>query len=172
MDDLGRQAGEPANGLLTLGEARLREVLGRFASGVTVVTSWHEGRPVGFTCRAFVELSLDPPLVAFAPALGSSTWPAIEAAGFFCVNFLADGQEALARVFATKGDAKFEGVGWSAGERGAPVIDGALAWLECSVEHSHECGDHMLVVGRVSAVGDRELQPLLYYRGGYGRFEP
>ena len=101
-------------------EARFREVLGRFPSGVTIVTAVDDGEPVGFTCQAFNSLSIDPPLVALAPGKSSTTWPRIARAGVFCVNVLSEDQQALARVFAVSGADKFSGVGWSKGPHGAP----------------------------------------------------
>ncbi len=92
--------------------ARFREVLGHFATGVTIVTAMEGDEPVGFTCQAFTSLSLDPPLVALAPGKNSTSWPRIAAAGSFCVNILADDQEALSRDFAVSGGDKFTGVGW------------------------------------------------------------
>jgi flavin reductase (DIM6/NTAB) family NADH-FMN oxidoreductase RutF len=150
--------------------ARFREVLGHFASGVTVVTASEDG-PVGFTCQAFAALSLDPPMVLLAPAKSSTSWPRIARAGAFCVNILAGDQEALARSFSVSGGDKFEGVAWrGAPVTGAPLLDGALAWAECRLEQIHESGDHELVTGRVLSLGVRDRQPLLFYRGGFGTF--
>jgi len=153
--------------------ARFREVLGHFATGVTVVTAVEGGEPVGFTCQAFAALSLEPPLVAMAPGKSSTSWPRIADAGQFCVNILSEGQEALCRDFAVSGGDKFAGVGWHPAANGAPVLDGALAWIECSFVRAHDAGDHELVVGRVQNMGvDLRGRPLIYYRGGFGRFEP
>jgi len=151
--------------------ARFREVLGHFATGVTIVTAMEDTEPVGFTCQAFTSLSLDPPLVALAPGKSSTSWPRIAAAGSFCVNILADDQEALSRDFAVSGGDKFTGVGWRPAANGAPVLDGALAWVECAFELAHDAGDHELVVGRVLDMGVNRGRPLVYYRGGFGRFE-
>ena len=155
-----------------LGEARLRQVLGRFASGVTVVTTQDHDGPWGFTCQAFTALSLSPALVAFAPARSSTTWPRIHASGVFCVNVLSETQEALGRAFATKdGAGKFEGVGWRAGVTGAPVLSDVLAWVECHLTGVHDVGDHLLAVGEVVELGTGGGRPLVFYRGGFGRFE-
>ncbi|HVA02172.1 MAG TPA: flavin reductase family protein [Acidimicrobiales bacterium] len=151
--------------------ARFREVLGHFATGVTIVTAMEGDEPVGFTCQAFTALSLDPPLVALAPGKNSTSWPRIAAAGSFCVNILAEDQEALSRDFAISGGDKFTGVGWHPAANGAPVLDGALAWVECDLELAHEAGDHELVIGRVRKMGVSRGRPLVYYRGGFGRFE-
>lgn len=153
--------------------ARYRQVLGHFATGVTVVTTASGGAPAGLAVNSFTSVSLAPPLIAFCVARTSSTWPRIEAAGAFCVNILAEDQEALCRVFATSGRDKFRGVGWRPAESGAPILAGALAWVDCFVEAEHPGGDHLIVVGRVREVGvGREGRPLVFYRGGYGRFEP
>ena len=154
--------------------ARFRQVLGHFASGITVITAVAGGsEPVGFTCQSFSSLSLDPPLVLFCPGKESSSWPRIRDAGHFAVNILAEDQEALCRTFATKGADKFRGAGWKpAPTTGAPVLQGVLAWIDCTLEAEHDGGDHLIVVGRVHGLEIvREGRPLLFYRGGYGRFE-
>jgi 3-hydroxy-9,10-secoandrosta-1,3,5(10)-triene-9,17-dione monooxygenase reductase component len=153
--------------------ARYRQVLGHFATGVTVVTTASAGVPAGLSVNSFTSVSLDPPLVAFCVARTSSTWPRIQAVGVFCVNILGEDQEDLCRVFATSSADKFRGVGWRAAESGAPILAGALAWIDCSVEAEHAAGDHLIVVGRVLELGvAHEGRPLVFYRGGYGRFEP
>jgi len=152
--------------------ARFREVLGHFASGVTVVTALPRGQePVGFTCQAFAALSLDPPMVLLAPGKSSTTWPRIAQAGAFCVNILAADQEALARSFAVSGADKFSGVVWEpAPETGAPLLEGVVAWVECRLGEIFDAGDHELVTGRVLSLGVRGGAPLLFYRGGFGTF--
>lgn len=152
---------------------RFREVLGHFPTGVTVVTAIDDDGPAGFTCQAFSSLSLEPPMVVLAPGKTSTSWPRIAAAGQFCVNILAEGQEALSRDFAVSGGDKFAGVGWHPAGNGAPVLDGVLAWIECSFVRAHDAGDHELVVGLVHDMGvEQRSRPLIYYRGGFGRFEP
>jgi 3-hydroxy-9,10-secoandrosta-1,3,5(10)-triene-9,17-dione monooxygenase reductase component len=124
------------------------------------------------TCQSFTSLSLDPPLVAFCPAKSSSSWPRIQPSKAFCVNVLTEDQEEVCRVFATKGADKFRGVGWRPGESGSPIIHESLAWIDCRIETIHEAGDHLIVVGRVLEMGASHAgKPLLFYRGGYGRFE-
>lgn len=152
--------------------ARFRDVLGHFASGITVVTAMEDGEPVGFTCQAFAALSLEPPMVVLAPAKTSTSWPRMVKAGAFCVNILADDQEDLCRTFAVSGADKFAHVGWHLGEVGTPVLDGALAWVECALAAVHDAGDHELVTGRVRALGVGPGSPLLFYRGGYRRLAP
>jgi flavin reductase (DIM6/NTAB) family NADH-FMN oxidoreductase RutF len=152
--------------------ARFREVLGHFATGVTIVTATDEGEPVGFTCQAFTSLSLDPPLVAIAPGKTSTSWPRIARAGEFCVNILAEPQEALSRDFAVPGGDKFTGVGWRPGRTGAPILDGVLAWIECRFLRAHDAGDHEIVLGLVLDMGVNKGRPLVFYRRGFGGFDP
>ncbi|HYB15750.1 MAG TPA: flavin reductase family protein [Streptosporangiaceae bacterium] len=143
-------------------------MLGHFCTGATVITAAGDAGPAGFACQAFAALSLEPPLVLFCPSRSSLTWPVIARAGHFCANLLADGQQELARGFGTSGRDKFAGVPWSSSPSGAPVLDGALTWVECAVQAVHEAGDHYLVVGRVTALGEcRAGRPLLFYRGRY-----
>lgn len=153
--------------------ARFRQVLGHFATGVTVVTTADEGEPAGLSVNSFTSVSLEPPLVAICVASVSRTWPRMRAMGSFCVNILAEDQEHLSRAFARRSTDKFRGVGWRPAESGAPILAGALAWLDCSVEAEHGAGDHVIVVGRVRDMGvAHDGGPLVFYRGGYGRFQP
>jgi 3-hydroxy-9,10-secoandrosta-1,3,5(10)-triene-9,17-dione monooxygenase reductase component len=149
-----------------------RATLGHFCSGITIVTAVGSDGPAGMTAQSFCALSLDPPLILVCPGKSSSSWPRIESAGTFCVNVLAEDQEELCRAFAAKGTDKFAGVGWSPGPfTGAPVLAGGLAWMECRMEQVLDGGDHAIVVGRVLDLQSREGRPLLFFRGGYGRFE-
>jgi len=152
-------------------EAHFKEVLGHFVTGVTVVTAIEDGQPVGFTCQSFTALSIDPPLVALAPAKSSTSWPKIAKAGAFCVNILSEHQEALCRVFAVSGGDKFVGVGWHPGPGGVPVLEGALAWVACELGTIHDAGDHELVTGRVQELGVSEGRPLLFYRAGFASLQ-
>lgn len=150
--------------------AHFRDVMGHFATGVTVVTALEGVEPVGFTCQSFTSLSLEPPMVALAPAKSSTSWPRIMKADAFCVNVLADDQEAICRNFAVSGSDKFVGVAWRSGVTGAPIIERSLAWVECELEIVHDAGDHELVVGRVISLNRGEGRPLLFYRGVFGSF--
>ena len=152
--------------------ARYRQVLGHFPTGVTVVTAATDDGPVGLCVGSFTSVSLDPPLVAFFAAKTSTTYPRIEASGQYCVNILGEDQEEEARVFASSGTDKFAGIGWRPSPAtGAPVLDDVLAWIDCRVETVHEAGDHWLNIGRVLdlEVG-REGGPLVFFRGGFGRY--
>jgi len=151
--------------------ATFRTVLGHFCSGITIVTAVDAGEPVGLTCQSFASVSLDPPLVLFVPARGSNSWPRIRHSGHFCANVLSEEQEELGRRFAVRGADKFAGVGWRPGPTGAPILDGCIAYVECDLDAVHEAGDHDIAVGRVVDLGvTGESGPLLFYRGGYGRF--
>jgi flavin reductase (DIM6/NTAB) family NADH-FMN oxidoreductase RutF len=147
----------------------LRDVLGHFASGVTVVTALTADGPAGFTCQSFSSLSLDPPLVAFAPARTSQTWPALRSIGRFCVNVLAEGQGTVSQNFARSGVDKFAGVAWSPSAHGSPVLDGVVAWIDGELWAEYDGGDHSIVVARVLDLGaDPGRRPLLFHRGTYG----
>jgi flavin reductase (DIM6/NTAB) family NADH-FMN oxidoreductase RutF len=147
----------------------MREVLGHFATGITVVTADTDDGPIGFTCQSFSSLSLDPPLVAFAPARTSHTWPQLRAIGRFCVNVLAEGQDDVSRNFARSGGDKFAGVSWTRSPHGSPVLDGVVAWIDGELWAEYDGGDHTIVVARVLDLGaDPDRRPLLYHRGAYG----
>jgi 3-hydroxy-9,10-secoandrosta-1,3,5(10)-triene-9,17-dione monooxygenase reductase component len=147
----------------------MRDVLGHFVSGVTVVTAMGADGPAGFTCQSFSSLSLDPPLVAFAPARTSTTWPRLREAGRFCINVLAQDQDGLSAQFARSGTDKFAGVPWAPSPSGSPVLDGVVAWIDVALEAEHDGGDHTIVVARVLDLGaDASRTPLLFHRGAYG----
>ncbi|MFP5020400.1 flavin reductase family protein [Pseudonocardia phyllosphaerae] len=146
----------------------MRETLGAFASGVVVVTATGEDGPIGFTCQSFSSLSLDPPLVSFAPSRSSSSWPRIRTVGTFCVNVLAADHEHHSDGFARSGVDKFAGVDWAPAPKGSPVLSGVGAWIECELWDEYDGGDHTIVAGKVLSLGtDPERMPLLFYRGGY-----
>jgi 3-hydroxy-9,10-secoandrosta-1,3,5(10)-triene-9,17-dione monooxygenase reductase component len=158
--------------LSTVDPGRLRDVLGRFASGVTVVTAVTDDGPIGFTCQAFSSLSLDPPLVVFAPARTSRTWPLLRGIGRFCVNVLAEEQTGLSARFAVSGIDKFAGVPWRPSRHGSPVLEGVVAWIDCRLWAEYEGGDHTLVAARVLDLGaDPVRRPLLFHGGVYGRLD-
>ncbi|MEU4033343.1 flavin reductase family protein [Streptomyces collinus] len=154
--------------------AVFRRVLGSFPTGVTVITAPAEAgedSPAGFACQSFSSLSLDPPLVCFMVGRASATWPRIASAGVFCVNVLSAGQDGLCRAFAVSGADKFAGVAYDAAPvSGAPRLAGAAAWIDCAVHAVHTGGDHLVVVGRVSALGaDGAADPLVFHRGRFAR---
>ncbi|MHB9860944.1 flavin reductase family protein [Streptomyces sp. YIM S03343] len=161
-------------------QAEFRDVLGRFATGVTVITApaaEGETGPAGFACQSFSSLSLHPPLVAFMVSRTSTTWPRIARAGVFCVNVLSADHASLCRGFAMSGTDKFAGVRHTPSPvSGAPRLTGAAAWIDCTVHAVHTGGDHLIVVGRVTALAapsDAEpADPLIFHRGGFTGLRP
>lgn len=148
-----------------------RRVLGHFPTGVVIVTAIDDGVPAGMSIGSFTSVSLDPPLIAILPAKTSVSWPRIAAADAFCVNVLNARQEALCRAFAASGTDKFGGVRWQPSASGAPLLEGALAWIDCSLEQVVEAGDHYIALGRVTALdtaADQATEPLVFFKGGYG----
>ncbi|MFJ5310161.1 flavin reductase family protein [Streptomyces sp. NPDC088350] len=157
-----------------LDQGAFRRVLGSFATGVTVITAPAAdggSGPAGFACQSFSSLSLDPPLVAFMVGRTSTTWPRIARAGVFCVNVLGAHQGELCRGFAISGTDKFAGVPYDASPAsGSPRLTGAAAWIDCTIHAVHTGGDHLIVVGRVDALGtpdDGGGAPLLFHRGRF-----
>ncbi len=145
-----------------------RDVLGHFASGVAVVTAAGPEGPLGFTCQSFVSLSLDPPLISFAPARTSRSWPLMRTSAAFCVNVLAEEQQDLGSAFARSGTDRFRGVPWSPGHGGAPLLEGACAWISCDLVHEYAGGDHTIVIGRVTdLMTESSREPLIFHRGRY-----
>jgi len=152
-------------------KAPMREVLGHFATGVTVITAMDEGGPTGFACQSFHALSLDPALVCFCVGRTSSTWPRIRAAGRFAVNVLERGQERLCRNFAVSGGDKFSGVAWEPSPLGSPLLDGVMAWVDCTIAAVHDGGDHHIVIGHVRDLHAHGGDPLLFFRGQYRQLQ-
>jgi len=148
---------------------RFRTVMGHFATGVAVVTVDAPGGPQGMTANAVASLSLDPVLVLVCFDNDARTLPEVERAGRFGVNVLAAGQEHLARRFASKGYAKFAEVPHSVHD-GIPVIEGTIAWVGCDLDRLVPAGDHTIGIGAVHAaeLGAENLDPLIWFRGGYG----
>ncbi|MFF7501931.1 flavin reductase family protein [Streptomyces lavendulae] len=149
--------------------ALLRRVLGTFASGITVVAALgDDGRPAGLACQSFASLSLDPPLVLLCVGKGSSSWPAVRAAGRFGVSILAEEQRAVCEALGRPGGDKFAGVAWEESAHGAVRVTGALATVDCALDTVHEAGDHYLVTARILELTAREGgSPLLYFRSDY-----
>lgn len=154
----------------TLTTARFKEVLGHFATGVTVVASTTSEGPVGFTCQSFAALSLEPLLVTFAARRAGSSWPKIRQTGTLAVSVLAEEQETVARSMATSGEDKFADIAHFVLPNGAPGIAGALAHIEGSIVSVSEHGDHDVVIVEVVGLHCENGRPLLYFRGGFGSF--
>lgn len=150
-----------------------RQVMGHLPTGVSIVTGHDAEGPSGLAVGSFMSVSLEPPLIAVSPALSSTSWPAIRATGGFCVNVLGDDQAELARRFAVSGGDKFAGLEWRHGPSGAPILAGAVAWIDCAISSEQEAGDHWLVLGSVLELdlGDPG-DPLIFHRGAFDRFRP
>jgi 3-hydroxy-9,10-secoandrosta-1,3,5(10)-triene-9,17-dione monooxygenase reductase component len=154
-----------------------RAVMGHFVTGVTVVTAFERDRPQGITVNALSSVSLEPPLVMVALDRRRFITPTVRQAGRFAVNILAETQQALSDCFAgadvTPGRDAFCGAAWHAGATGLPLVDGAIASLECTVVETFSAGDHDLFIGRVDALTTEgsDEDPLLYYRRRYLRIE-
>ena len=147
---------------------RFRSVMGRFATGVTVVTASSPEGPVGLTANAVCSLSLDPLLLLVCFDNEARTLPVVRKAGRFCVNVLRAEQEELARLFASKTpeSEKFAGIPHTVHD-GIPVIEGVLAWVGCRLERVIPGGDHTIGIGAVEAAEAGQGEPLLWFRGGY-----
>lgn len=155
--------------------AEFRRIMGRFVTGVAVVTSREPdtGEPCGLTANATTSVSLEPPLVLVCIDRAADSHDCIVESGVFALNILARQQEPLARRFGVlHGKRKFEGVAYRAESTGAPVLDATVGWVDCRVWATYPGGDHTIVVGEVvsGAVDDRP--PLVYHRGGYARLAP
>jgi flavin reductase (DIM6/NTAB) family NADH-FMN oxidoreductase RutF len=158
---------------MTIDPDTFRSVLGRFASGITVVTTLDEqGRDLGMTVSAFASVSLTPSLVSVCIDHAASMFGALSRAERFGVSILASDQEALSRRFAAMESMhRFEGIGYDRGESGVVLLADALAHMECLRVAQHEAGDHTLFIGEVERATARDARPLLYYRGGYAQLE-
>ena len=145
-----------------------RSAMGRFASGVTVVTTkTKDDKPSGITVSAFSSVSLEPPLILVCIDKRASVHDLLEEGHHFAVNVLAEDQEILSRRFASKDPDRFSGTGYTEGGTGAPLLTGALASIECRVVYAYPGGDHTIVVGEVERINVSDGKPLAYFRGGY-----
>lgn len=149
-----------------------RDVMGRFTTGVVLITSATPDGPVGMAANSFTSVSLDPPLVSFGAALTSSTWPLLRAADGFAVSILREDHEQLSRRFSARGVDRFDGTAWERSPAGHPIVPDGLGWLDCVVEVVHPAGDHDLVIARAldwqpSGGG----APLVFHAGRYTRVE-
>ena len=145
-----------------------REALGRFATGVALVTAAPGGTPTGLIVNSLTSVSLEPPLVSFCPARSSLTWQRMRRTGRFGVNVLDREHEAFARRATPAGADRFAGIDWEFGRGGEPLLSGALATLECEIVAEHVAGDHWIVVGRVDGLrASRVGQPLIFFAGAF-----
>lgn len=150
--------------------AKYRQVLGHFPTGVVVVTAMTETGPAGMAIGSFASLSLDPAQVLYCPAKTSGSWAKLRTSPQFCVNVLAEDQEDICRVFASRAEDKFAEIGWKRSPNGSPLIAGVLAHIDCTISSILDGGDHDIVIGDVTDLEvAHEGAPLIFYRGGYGR---
>ena len=147
----------------------LRDALGRFATGVTVVTIAARDGPMGFTANSFASVSLDPPLVLWSPARASARFPVFAAAQHFAIHVLGAEQADLSARFL-RGGAGFDGLAWNANDEAVPVIPGTLARFDCAQHATMDGGDHQIILGRVLRAHARPGAPLVFSQGTYGRF--
>ena len=159
--------------MVYLNGGEFRRVLGHYPTGVCAITAMSGGHPVGMIVGSFTSVSLDPPLVAFMPDQKSTTWPAIAAAGKFCVNVLSDRQLGVCRALSTKATDKFQTVSYRMSDSDLPILNDIVAWIDCALHAVHEAGDHVIAVGEVRALDvERSQPPLLFCKGAYGSFAP
>jgi len=147
-----------------------RDALGRFASGITVVTGIDDQGPIGFTCQSFYSVSIDPPLISISVRKGSAAYRRIRKAGSFAVNVLAQDQRHVSDQFGRSGADKWEGVEWRRSDAGNPVLTNTLMSLDCRIWAEHDAGDHLIVLGEVeqiSVCNGTSEEPLIYFRGQY-----
>jgi flavin reductase (DIM6/NTAB) family NADH-FMN oxidoreductase RutF len=145
-----------------------RDTLGRYPTGVTIVTLLDaNARPLGLTANSFNALSLDPPLVVWSLRESSPTLPALLGGEFFAVNILAEGQVELSRRFATSDIDKFADTAWAANEEGVPLLHGAAAWIACRTVSHQQAGDHVLFIAQVLRFSATDQAPLVFHSGGY-----
>jgi flavin reductase (DIM6/NTAB) family NADH-FMN oxidoreductase RutF len=146
----------------------LRDALGHFATGITVITARAaSGERVGLTANSFNSVSLDPPLILWSLSLYSPTLPGFQSASHYAVNVLAADQIDLSQRFAASGGDKFAGLQWSEGLGGSVLLPGCCAWFECRNEARHAGGDHLIFVGLVERYAQAQRPPLIYQRGRY-----
>ncbi len=167
-EDTGMDTGVDTDTDTGVDAAAFRRILGRFPTGVVVVSASVEGRPLGMAVNSFTSVSLEPPLVCFCAAHSSTTWPDLRRAGGFTVSILRSGHEDLARLFARRGADRYGDAGaWTASPAGHPLLADALGWLDCGTVAVHPAGDHDLVLGRVLQGGATDGEPLVFSGGRF-----
>ena len=150
---------------------KLRQALGTFATGVTVVTTVDgDGKPRGFTANSFTSVSLDPPLILVCLSKESASCPAFSESRHFCVNILAETQQEISAIFATPGLDRFAQVDWQKGGQGPPVLADVISWFECETHRVVDGGDHVILLGRVVDHDFNSRSPLVYCGGAYVEF--
>ena len=156
-----------------LDSATYRRIMSHYPTGVTVVTALaSDGTPVGLTANSVTSVSLDPPLVLVCLSKESASLGVIQESGAFAVNILGAADASIAtRFHEVDRGRRFEGVGLTSSEGEPPVLQAALAWLECRIYETFEAGDHVIVVGNVTGGDTSDGDPLLFYRGRYDRLK-
>jgi flavin reductase (DIM6/NTAB) family NADH-FMN oxidoreductase RutF len=155
---------------MAVSKDEFRRALGSFASGVTVVTALSEdGQRLGLTVSAFSSLSLEPPLILICIDKRASAHDHLSEGRHFAVNILAEDQEQISARFASRDADRFNGLAIVEGKTGSPLIEGAIAHIECRVTQAYPGGDHTIFIGQVEAVAIDDENPLLYFRGRYAR---
>ena len=177
MNDKPKHPTEPAAELASDASAidprDFRNALGTFATGVTIITAMAaDGKPYGLTCNSFASVSLNPPLVLWSLGTFSSGLTTFQNASHFTVNILGASQQELANKFAKSSGEKFVGVDWKPGLGNAPVLADSVANFQCRAANRYYGGDHIIFLGAVEAYSYNRNEPLLFARGGYGRFVP
>jgi flavin reductase (DIM6/NTAB) family NADH-FMN oxidoreductase RutF/DNA-binding IclR family transcriptional regulator len=174
MKTLADEAGSPgAPSISEFTAADLRRCLGEFVTGVTVVTAiGPDGLPCGLTANSFSSVSLDPPLILWSLRFNATNFAIFSAAEFFAVNILAEDQVEVSNRFAKSGPDRFAGISVSVGAEGVPLLDGAVAQLECKKEASYPGGDHLVFIGRVLRIRGTDRKPLALRRGTYMTVHP
>lgn len=153
----------------TISPAEMRSVLGRFATGVTVVTGTDEDGPVGFACQSFASVSLDPPLILFCADHGGRSWPRIQRSGRFTVNVLHEQQRELCQRFGSRDGLKFTGLEWQTSRWGTPSLSDVLIRVHAETYDVHTAGDHDVVIGRVLELETVATErPLIFFAGRFG----
>jgi flavin reductase (DIM6/NTAB) family NADH-FMN oxidoreductase RutF len=177
MNDASKHPTEPdpANELASDSSAidprDFRNALGTYATGVTIITAAAaDGKPYGLTCNSFASVSLNPPLVLWSLGMFSQALSVFQNAGHFAVNVLGASQQTLASRFAKSGEDKFAGVDWTPGLGNAPLLANSVASFQCRAVNRYYGGDHVIFLGAVEAYAYNRREPLLFARGGYGRF--
>src|SRR4051794_27225382 len=164
-------ANELASGSSAIDSRDFRNALGTYATGVTIITAGGADRkPYGVTCNSFASVSLNPPLVLWSLGMFSQGLTTFQNASHFTVNVLSASQQELAMRFAKSSDDKFDGVEWKPGLGNAPIIAGSVASFQCRAANRYYGGDHVIFLGAVEAYAYNKQEPLLFARGGFGRF--
>ena len=177
MSDVPKHPADPANELASdnspIDPRDFRNALGSYGTGVAIVTAMAaDGKPYGVTCNSFASVSLNPPLVLWSLGMFSQGLPIFQNASHFAVNVLGVSQQALAQQFAKSSGDKFAGVDWRPGLGKAPVIAGSVAQFQCRAVNRYYGGDHIIFLGAVEAYSYNGQEPLLFARGGFGKFVP